>query len=299
METGEVVPSSSFENQFRGKEIFDFPEGKISVVDITPKTLADVVPVLLAPGWSENYDTYRKTLKVGWDLGRRVLAVGYSRREGEVIGNEEYPKAELRKARLILGVLDKKGTDKVDVIAHSEGAINILIAAMIRPDKFRNIVLDKPAGLIGKNWKVGLIARFVRLMAQEAVTRPVLLTDSNNAMIAAIRAARYIAENPKRVLDELVAITSFDITDLMRFLHEKGIMISVISGVNDPLFPVRRQIKEMHRKGLRKGEKPPFEGYYSVKGGHNEISLHPEKHAALALNALDDLQWKRKKIEMK
>ena len=30
-------------------------------------------------------------------------------------------------------------------------------------------------------------------------------------------------------------------------------------------------------------------GFYSVKGDHREISVHPEKYAALAVNALEDL----------
>jgi hypothetical protein len=108
-------------------------------------------------------------------------------------------------------------------------------------------------------------------------------------LIAAARVAGYIAENPKRTMDEMDALTNFDITEMMERLREHGVMFSVVAGVNDPLFPVNRQIA--HLRKLKAGI--PVEGYYSVVGGHNELSLNAEKHAVLAINALENLQYKR------
>ena len=161
MESSEREKPLTFEEQYRSKKTLKFKEGEITVARASPEELNDETPVLIAPGWGENSSTYKKTSQVFFNEGRDVWSVGYSRRGGEVIPDERYPEAELRKAMLLLQAIEGKGVEKVDVIAHSEGAINVLIAAMIDPDKFRNIVLDKPAGLIGKDTNAALTGRFI------------------------------------------------------------------------------------------------------------------------------------------
>ncbi len=278
----------SFERQFWQKERLVSPYGQALVVDVQPETLTDQIPILIAPGWSEDCQTYRKTLSAAFNLGRRALSLGYSRLSGGVIENEGYPEVELRKALLILDALKEKGIDRVDVIAHSEGAINVLIAAMVNSSGFRNIVLDKPAGLIGKDTKPALMGRFIKMLFEETIIRPPLFTDPTSSNRTDTRTAFYIAEDPARVTKEIDAMITFEIRDLMKVLHDTGIMFSVISGVNDPLFPVSKQIEYMRKSG-----EPSVGGYYSVIGGHNELSIHPNKHAVLALDALNGLQRKR------
>lgn len=297
MQTTESTQSSSFEQQFSNKETLHFKEGKIDVVDIAPKNLREETPILLVPGWSENPSTYKDSLNFISDQNRRVLSLGYSPNLRKIENDGQYPDVELQKANLLLDVLKQKGIEKIDVIAHSEGAINVLIAAMIDPSYFRNVVLDKPAGLIGHDSKRGLISRFISLMKQEIKLRPLLSTDPNSALTAAARVTAYLAEHPVRVMKELDALTSYEITDLIKDLREKeGVMFSVFAGVDDPLFPaftVGWQIKNTRQ---------PIEGFYSVRDhgqrdlGHNALSLRPEVHARESLRALDDLQRKREKI---
>ena len=274
----------SFERQFR-KERFASPYGQVSVVDVKPETVTDQIPILIAPGWSEDCQTYSKTLSTAFKLGRRALSLEYSRLSGGVIGNEGYPEVELRKARLILDALKKKGIDRADVIAHSEGAINVLIAAMLKPEQFRNIVLDKPAGLIGKDTKSALTGRFIRMLLEETIIRPPLFMDPASSVSIGERIALYALVNSASITKEMDAITTFEIKDLMEALHNCGVMFSVISGVHDPLFPVSKQIGYMRETGALSTD-----GYYSVVGGHNELSIHANRHTALAINALDDLQ---------
>lgn len=278
----------SFERQFWQKERFASSYGQVSVVDVQPETLTDQIPILIAPGWSEDCQTYRRTIKAAFNSGRRALSLAYLRLSGGDIENGGYPEVELRKALLILNAIEEERIDRTDVIGHSEGAINILIAAMLKPDQFRNIVLDKPAGLIGKDTKPALTGRFIRMLFEETIIRPPLFTNPASLVSLGERIAWYVLENPASVTQEMDAITTFEITDLMRALHDRGIMFSVIAGVDDPLFPVKRQIEHMRESGM-----PPIEGYYSVVGGHNEISIHADKHAALAVDALNGLQRMR------
>ena len=240
---------------------------------------------MIAPGWSEDCQTYSETLNTAFRSGRRALSLTYSRLSGGDIGNGEYPKVELRKALLTLDALEKKGIDKADVIAHSEGAINILIATMINSGRFRNIVLDKPAGLIGKDTEAALTGRFIRMLFEETIVRPPLFMDPASSVSIGEKIVLYALENPASFTEEMDAITTFEITDLLKALQSRGVTFSVIAGVDDPLFPVKRQIEHMRKSGT-----PPIEGYYSVVGGHNELSIHANKHTALAINALDGLQ---------
>ena len=290
---------------FRNPSEYEFPEGKVKVIDILPERFSDSTPIMLAPGWSEDPSAYKDSIKLMSGEGRRVLSVRYPWRVSKA-EDSGFPQVELQKAKLLLDVLHAKGIRRADVIAHSEGAINALIAAMIEPSMFRNIVLDKPAGLSGKDSKIGLISRFLSLMKQETKLRPWLSSDSNAALVSGLRVARYIAENPMKVLKELDVLTSYEITELMRDLKGRGIMISVIAGTDDPLFPAGEQVEGLRKKFRETGEKPVLEGYYSVRDhnakadfGHNALSLRPEKHTALALNALENLQWKRERIEGK
>jgi len=288
------VNSQTFDAQFSAKETMTFPEGSVNVVDISPTVLKDSTPVLLAPGWSENQDTYKKSLQIIHASGRRGITIGYFRRGGEVEKHETYPQAELRKANQLLGVIAAKGIERVDGIFHSEGAINGLIAAMLRPDLFRNIVLDKPAGMIGEDNKAMLMGRFLKLMAQEAIERkPFSFSDPTNSVSTTGRLTRYMAGNPLRMWSEMGALTTEDITNLIHHLESKGVKISIIAGVNDPLFPVKRQIEHMRKVKDKQGKNLPIEGYYSVTGGHNELSIHADQHTALAVNALDGLQRRR------
>ena len=277
----------SFEQQYKKQENIKSIVGSIDIVDIVPQEISNPTPILLIPGWSENVSTYKKSLKTIYDEKRRVVTVGKYDKEGKY-GKWDSLEAEMTKAQLILDALDHKDLNRVDTIAHSEGAIITLLAAVLEPERFRNIVLDKPAGFIGSDTKTQLMGRFVKLMIQEAVLRPKSLSDPTGAVQAGFRTARYCVENPQRVLQEMDALTSYDISDLMSLLRDKGVMVSVISGVDDPLFLVSRQVENMRQAGA-----PPIEGYYSVIGGHNELSIHPEKHTALAVNALDSLQRKR------
>lgn len=274
----------SFEQQFRNREELKFSEGKITVIELIPDTLRDQIPVLLIPGWSENQDTYKKAAEVGFSQGRKIITVGENI-NNIPIESPDYPEEEFKKALLLLKALETKGIEKADSIDHSEGAIYGLIAALMKPDQFRNIVLDKPAGLIGKDNKAALTGRFLKLLIQEAIARPILLTDPTSSIRAGARTAKYMAENPQRVLKEMDALTTTDITEMMRMLSSKGINFSVIAGVKDPLFPVGRQIANMEASEIP----PPIRGYYSVLGGHNEISID-RKHAQLAFNALDNLR---------
>ena len=159
----ELNDEKIFEAQFAQREYFEVAGGTAEVVDVTPEKLKDEVPLFFAPAWACNIEVYKRAIETLSEQERRVISLNHPRRGGDLKASsseeemKKYPEEELRKAYNILEMLDQKGVDKVDVIAHSEGAINVTIAATLHPEKFRNIVYFAPAGLIGKD-------KFTRLM---------------------------------------------------------------------------------------------------------------------------------------
>src|SRR3989344_5336699 len=104
---------------------------------------------------------------------------------------------------------------------------------------------------------------------------------------AFIEAAKYSSANPLRTLAEARVISASDIYESLLKLREQGIGVSVVHAVDDTLFPMEKVLETAKEKGGM-----DTIGFYSVKGDHREISVHPEKYTALAVDALENLSNK-------
>lgn len=266
--------------------------GDLEVTDITPENLKDEVPVLLVPGWSETPTTHTNTLQTIAAEGKRVIAVKIPR-IGGVKPEGDYPEAEYTKARALVDTLNKKEIKTVDIIAHSEGALSATIAAEIfasqnQPERIRNIVFVEPVGLIGTDRLKNLVGRWGSMMAKDTARfARGSVNDKRNLLRASNEATKYVVSNPLRTIREGKSIAASDIYGSLSRLEELGIKTSVIHAVDDTLFPMERVLETAKEKGSL-----DTTGFYSVKGDHREISVHPEKYAALAVNALDALRAK-------
>lgn len=296
---------SSFEAQFDNKEKIKVAGGTAEVVDIRPEAAKTEVPVFLAPSWGCGTEVYKPALEELINRERRAISLDHPRFGGDMKISEEeaaekYPTEELRKAFNILGILEHKGLNKVDVIAHSEGAINAAIAAMLHPEKFRNMVLFAPAGLIGEDTFTRLLKGFAgqskRAESLNAMSREgkgeglpeiaVTETEKQVASAAAKEVLKYFAKNPLRSIRETMDISKSQIHEMLRYLHEKGIGIVVMSGVDDPVFPMDK-MQEVAKADM-------LDGFLSLRGGHGEIGNHPELYMAAAEKMLTALEEKQK-----
>jgi pimeloyl-ACP methyl ester carboxylesterase len=288
---------NDFERQFSKKEIFDVLDGKIEAIDIRPENQKTETPVLFAPGWSCTTETYKDSIKELVKKERRVFGINHARRgidtgliSPEV--REKHSDDELRKALSILALIKEKNIEQVDMIAHSEGAINAAIAASIEPEKFRNIVFVAPAGIIGKDKFPKLAGRFAITMIKDYFRS---VFGSNTEKICFSRtikeSIKYIAKNPLRALKESVAISESEIHNMLKDLHEKGIGVAVVAGVDDKVFPMDK-IQQIAKND-------ELDGFLSVKGGHNEIIFDPEKYVTAAEQLLTQLEKKQEKSIVK
>ncbi|MBI3630948.1 MAG: alpha/beta hydrolase [Candidatus Sungbacteria bacterium] len=98
------------------------------------------------------------------ERGRRTLTVDASHGiasenipESATAQGREIHDIELRKVAALLKTLDEKDIAQTDIVAHSEGAIYGVMAALLRPERFRNLVLVDPAGMVGEDTQTRLV----------------------------------------------------------------------------------------------------------------------------------------------
>lgn len=295
-----------FEDQFNQREKIKVAGGTAEVVDVTPENLQDEVPVFLAPAWGCTIDIYKNAIEKLVECDRRVISLNHPRLGGDISeapeeALEKYPHEQVRKALNILGTLNSKEVPKIDAIAHSEGAVNLMIAAMLNPEKFRDIVLYAPAGLIGEDKFTRLIEGFSKQDENklDIDTLPMSEERKSEYKEAHKNIERfmqeflpYVAKNPIRSLREARDISKSQIHDLLRFLHqEKGIKIAVMAGTEDPVFPMER-IQDTVTTDM-------LDGFLSVRGGHGELGDNPELYMVAAAEMLEKLKEKSIKHEVK
>ena len=96
---------------------------------------------------------------------------------------------------------------------------------------------------------------------------------------------KFAFRHPIQGLEEAMAISQVQLEDTLQELHNNGVGIAIVSGVNDPVFPMKRLQKIVKRNMI--------DGFVSVAGGHDEIHLQP-KYARAAEQLITNLENKQK-----
>jgi pimeloyl-ACP methyl ester carboxylesterase len=246
------------------------------------------LPVLIAGGWSEGTQSLRDTAQVVFEDGREVILVDHARDGGPAADDTDYNPELAHKARTLLNVLDDAGAERVDVIAHSEGSLNVVLAAQTQPERFRNIVLVAPAGMIGKDTQPKLYGRFARKVVRGMLVdmREIKKRDKESAERFAKSGPDYIKSNWRKGLREVGAIATGRIDGQLADLRAAGIGVSVLQSHADKGFPDKRIEKQ-----VRLGEN--VDAYASVaskRAGHDDLIIHPERTTRAALAMLSQFE---------
>lgn len=284
------IAEHSLEMQFSHPERIRIGKEEVDVYDISPETLKTAVPTILAPGFSSTPMAHEQNIIGLAKEGRRVLAVdsphGLEVPTVEGLKKDEYAEVELAKASAILQALDERGIEQSDAVAHSEGAIYLTIAAYLSPHRFRNIVLVSPGGMVGKDSVFRLVRDRIREMVTVGISEA-KRTDSDRyaeKLRSPAIPARVLLSNLKRTWASVKAITESDVIDMLAELKKQGIGISIIHGADDKVFPMERVKKEVGADAAT--------GFYSVKGGHDEIFIRPDQYTKAIDAALDALEMR-------
>jgi len=258
---------SSFEEQFLKREEIRSPGGYIKVVDINQSGSGN--PILLSSGWGETLEALKSVIfSIAKIMERRVFACDYSHLDNINGYQDGFPAGGYMKAHSFINLLDDKEVIKVDAIGHSEGAINIIIAAHLKPESFKNIILINPSGMMWNDTFYKLAKRFLT----EVFFEPITLDTAKRFLIYVkyiFQVIVYILKNPIQAFREAIGISRFKIFHLLRNIQKRGVKVAIVVDKDDIIFPadqVRRQAK-----------KAQIKNFYLVEGGHNEIHINPDR----------------------
>ncbi len=269
------------------------------------------LPVLVAGGWSEGTQSLRDTAQVIFEDGREVILVDHARSGGPKADEIDYgftaeetttadlstessslphPEA-VHKAQSLLNILDDAGLETVDVIAHSEGTINAVLAATLQPERFRNIILVAPAGMIGNDSIPRLIGRFIPKVVRGATKdmREIKQRDPESAKRFAKSGPDYLKNNPRKAIQEIGAIAHSRIDQQLADLRKAGVHIGLLQSHSDRGFPDSR----INSHVVINKESGNVDAYASVAAkdaGHDDLIIHPGRSTRAALDILATLE---------
>lgn len=280
---------------FPKKEIMETENGKIKIEDINPEKGEQALPIFFAPGWSRTIETYQKSLEQLAKEDRRVISLEHPRFSSHENNEPKKFEDEINSRALnIIDTIKEKDIKKINLVGQSMGGADAVITAILAqkedPELIKNIVLVDPSGIIGEDNIKDLGKRFVENTQQNIESQKKEEASEylkKNVKIAAKEFFKYVFKNPAKALREIKAMTSQEILDVLAELKKRGVGISIIHGVDDKVFPMERVQEEINTKHL--------DGFYSVKGGHNEIYQQPEKYMPLVREAIRALEAKQEK----
>ncbi len=296
------VESQWLEEQFKNVEIIDVNGQEVKVLDIIPPDPKIDVPVVMAPGYGTSGPFHIKTNILEMvRLGRRTLFIDEPRGIENKIDDENTEGIQeyfLKQISALIGVLDAKGIDKVDVVGNSEGGMYAIIAADIYPERFSNIVLCNTGGMIGDDSAPKLIYRFAVDGLRSAVDmmkrKKTMSAGAQQQMKEGVAGFnKYVMGEPKSSYDEIKSMAGTQIRNMVKEVKSEGVGISIIHTTDDGVFPMARVQKETSRTSP--DEELIVDGFYSIRGGHGEFSINPEQYTRLADEALSALEAKKKK----
>ena len=276
---------SSLQEQYEKPEILELSGGNVELIDINPDEQKTKVPVVVMPGWSATPEVFKDNIITFAEQGRRTISVDSP--DGIKAEKKDHlPEAELRKVAALIETLEEKNIDKVDAVAHSEAGIALAIAATLYPEKFRNLILVDPGGMMGQDRADKLAGRFSMDILKQTIDAMKDFKRLKPIGRSFKEGIKSFVSNPSQSIKEVMAISDTQIHEMLKDLKQKGIGISIIHGVDDKAFPMDR-VQQMAKSDQ-------LDGFYSVRGTHNEFYLNAVKYTKLADAALDALEAKHK-----
>lgn len=287
------VTPNSFEQQFAHPQHKKIAGVLVDVFDLNPNEAKSPTPVLFGTGGGCTTEVYKPALETLVIEGRRVISLNHSRTGGDAIDAKSgpYPKEEFRKALNMIAVMDEMGITQADGVGHSSGAADLVIAAKLRPDLFRNLILYAPAGMVGKDtffrFAKGYMGQF-KGRPDSMKKIPISQTEKDIPIVALKEGLKMFLKNPARLVKEVLDVPNIQIYDLLEELHQQGIGIVIMSGVDDPVFPQEKM------QELLKNDGAMIDGFVSLKGGHGTLGDIPHKFMKAVESILTKLEGKKK-----
>ncbi len=280
----------NIEQQFTERQKIELLGSDLELVDVCPDNLKTQTPLIFGLGWGGDPDAYKNNILSLAKTGRRVISLDAVHGVDHQINDEQFgdlPEAELRKVAALIEALENKNISQADAVGYSEGGIYVTLAALLYPEKFRNLVLVNPGGMIGQDNEARLTAGFLRDLVKHFVES---FSDKEKlARWAKVYGGmvKSVAKDLPKALREISAISDAQIENFLRELKSQGLGILIIHSVDDHAFPMDR---------VQRIAKPDqVDGFYSVKGAHADFVIQAEEYSHVVDQALDALERKKER----
>jgi len=294
----------SFDEQWMSPEMLTITDEQFALYDVRPSEAKSEYPVTVIPGWNATPETWKNNIREIVAAGRRAVSIDAAH-GSEITINADTSEAELRRMSAVVSALDHLRIQKSDLVGHSNGGLDALLLAHSFPERFRNIVLINPAGLIGSDSFIKLVGRFAKEKASTTFQAIKEGTNEENIRINKI-GSRSMLNSPRWSFKEVQSLANADVVELLREVKQKGVKIVIIHGPDDPVFPFERmssQLSEQKTIKDRLGENRPGEGgailelvdgVYSVRGGHQTFVAKASEYTRIIDMALTALESEKK-----
>ncbi len=218
---GEQQPTLSqkeFDQQIATKHTIEV-NGEVAVYHMAEPPFDPSVSqewIVFVGGFSTTKEKYYEELLHLAQSGRKVLFIN-PEMSAHVIDDEHPATAHMpatikSEADLLRRVLDAEGIDKADFVAHSRGAAVATTLIAQNPGRARRVLLDSPAGLIGKDTPKELMAR----SRKEMVAR---IKSEHSLKPLTSFAGRFLRRLNLHLKEEIPAIAETDIRPLLKTIH--------------------------------------------------------------------------------
>lgn len=306
----ESLEKMSFDEQYdHPEEITTLSGERFKLHDATPPNGNGEAPIFFCPGWLEDPVNGKENLRKWYEAGRQVLwpdsphgidiknirdYISFDMLLEQGIPEEllsDMPMTEMKKAAAVLISLDSKNILQTDAVGQSEGGIYLCVAALLAPERFKNIVLVNSGGLIGKDLGVALAYRSnkdTKKMFKDQQESPSEFFFKDDPD----RGKMYFNETLVDTIEEGYGISQVDLRKILEILKMKGVDVSIVHTENDLFFPVEKvknTLADRHHDGITVVENLPHQGFI----------LEPTKFSKIVNDELHRLEANRQeKIKM-
>ncbi|MCA9358832.1 hypothetical protein KC926_01350 [Candidatus Kaiserbacteria bacterium] len=238
------------------------------------------VPVMIFPGWTGGSETYAVNMDAFATEGRSSVMVELL--EDQLDSDIQH---NLKCAFEYNNVINGSNLEKIDAVGYSEGALNLIVAAILNPEKFNNIVLISPVGLSDNVSKTDLAVNFSREVVSGFFDW--LKTEKGREMMMGVSKSVIgrLVGSPIKSWKQVLGMTNVNLVEELKALREQGVGVSIVHGVNDKLISTDDMQKLLNQEAI--------DDLHLFEGSHPDFLFKAEECTKIVDDALDKLSAKK------
>lgn len=233
--TEQLLAPTTFEDQLRNVQSLESQNGQVRYVELTPDAPESDVPIMLLGGFGTDIESTALAAQRLFDQGRPVIMIDrppMKNLKGQPL--EGIDGDQMQYADNVNEVANATGHKKLDIIAQSEAAVFATAAALKEPERFRSLVIESGAGMVGKKRARDLISH----VAMDSIFgAPRYLQDISETVRYNKGMLEHVATGGARsTLKEIKSIGNSRIDQALVAVRRAGINVAYIHANSDGAF---------------------------------------------------------------